>query len=165
MSRTYAIQRWDAVQQTPHSTHVQPVLYVVPDEELSQLVSEKSKIALKIQGTGYNLYDQKLVYATVQPTALTGGQRPNFAHNTGWMTLVPGMDWQGYPWANGTVEVLDFAEWSPPEQASIHHRLSKGVQKRQVGEIQASGIEMVVAGLIVLLMIYAAARLLQALRR
>lgn len=104
----YPIQRWDAVL-LPRSTHSQPALYVLADDYLKDLVQHSlqtsNEISVKITNTD-SIYDNSIAYATIQPSSITAGYRPNFQARTDWLVIVPKMNWQSYPPRMGAVEIL-----------------------------------------------------------
>lgn len=114
----YPIQRWEGVLLSG-SLHPQPSLYIQPDTYLTDLMqhslSTGKEISIKISGTN-SIYDNSISYATIQPSSITSGFRPNFQATTGWVVIIPKMNWQSYPIQLGTVEILG-ADVSSPESA------------------------------------------------
>jgi len=107
MSKSYKIVRWDGII-TPSNPSAVPGLYIQPDQALIDLQNERGQISIKIVNTN-SAYDQKLAFAIVQPSAITGGFRPNFQDQTDLWVVLPEIVWEGYPRDLGHVEVLDFA--------------------------------------------------------
>lgn len=114
-SRTYEIKRWDGII-LPSVGVPQPGLYIQPDAELLSLLESQGQIAIKIINTR-SVYDNKLTYATIRPSELTGGSRPNYQQQTGYMVILPNIPWDGYPNQLGSVEVLDFALFSSDNES------------------------------------------------
>lgn len=103
---TYEVHQWNAVLR---GKSIQPeiALYIKPNPLFNDLVlMYNGRIPMKLKQTGLGGYDNKLCYAQVQSSSLTGGYRPNFQIVSGLVCLVPELNWEGYPGANGTVHIL-----------------------------------------------------------
>lgn len=110
MSRQiYSIKRIDAIQPSGANSAI-PAFYVTPDQELFYLLDHyNGRIPIKIRNTNSG-YDNLLSYASFQPSAFTGGFRPNFQEETGLGCILPEFPWKGYPPQLGEVEILYFEE-------------------------------------------------------
>ena len=108
MSRTYDIHRWDGII-LPSMNAPQPGVYIRPDEELFALLSQKNVLSVRFKNTN-SIYENKIAYAEIRPSAVTGGFRPNFQEQTGLVVLLPDLTWEGYPDTLGQVEILGFGE-------------------------------------------------------
>lgn len=103
--RNYKIERIDAIVQHGAINSV-PAFYVQGDDDLFQLFNfYKGRAPIKIHGTN-SAYDNKLSYASLQPSQFTGGFRPNFQQETGLLCIIPEFAWDGYPPKTGELEIL-----------------------------------------------------------
>lgn len=123
MSTAIDIVRWDAVtNKNPKTVSMapnNPALYVLPTPELMEYARKANfYIPVKVTGTEFGAYDEKIAMAIVQPSEITAGFRPNFQADTNLICIIPDMVWQGYPNAMGKVSVLaqDFASFSQMEE-------------------------------------------------
>lgn len=103
-SQSYDIQRWDGIYND--TTTAQPALYVAPDPQILGVARQNQfRIPVKITDTD-SPYDHVVAWATVQPSETTAGYRPNFQAQTGFIVIVPEIQWNGYPRQLGRVHVL-----------------------------------------------------------
>jgi hypothetical protein len=110
MPRIYPIVRWDAIQNQKGSTHAQPAVYIEPTPDthayLLNLYNKQGLAPIQLTGTD-STYEQQLAYASVQPSEVTGGYRPNYQADTCQWAILPHIVWQGYPRSLGQVTLLE----------------------------------------------------------
>jgi hypothetical protein len=104
----HRILRWDGII-PPGATMPQPGISIVPDASLTTLLMHQPRVAIKITGTD-SAYDNVLAYATVIPSTIAGGFRPNYDAATHQVVVLPEMVWNGYPADLGTITFLDIVE-------------------------------------------------------
>lgn len=101
----FDIHQWNAMI-LPKNNAPNPVLYVVPNDDLLTLLFNTQQVNVQITQSN-SIYDNIVLRANVDPSSLVGGYRPNFQSETGYIALVLLTQWQGYPQQTGTVKILD----------------------------------------------------------
>jgi len=103
--RTYKIERINAILEGG-SIDTVPAFYIHGDEDLLRLFDYyNGRVPIKIVGTNSG-YDNRLSYASLRPSKLTGGYRPNFQQQTQLLCVIPEFAWEGYPPQTGELQIL-----------------------------------------------------------
>lgn len=127
--KSYNILRWDGIISSGNS-NPHPCLYIKPDQNLLDLLNKTSQILIQIKDTN-SPYDNKVAYASVSPSQIMGGYRPNFQMETGLLGVIPQLSWQGYPNSLGYIEIHeDFSIYEKEDDLS---GLSENFQLEHVG--------------------------------
>ena len=117
MSKIYSIVEWNAIIFNGHPPV--PTLYVHYDDDLLTLYKQRNGlISIRIMGTESG-YDNAIYYATIKPSAVVGGYRPNFQKETGLWAIELYTEWNSYPPYRGIVEVLDWVNVPEEEKKKV----------------------------------------------
>jgi hypothetical protein len=103
----YNIVGWDPVNTS--GGNVMAMIYIKPDLKLLSLFQRAplNNILTKVQGTKTELYDDKVVFGTIDKSSDILGCRPNLFNCDGLYCITLDHLWGGYPLQNGTIEFLD----------------------------------------------------------
>lgn len=101
----FEILRWDPVI-APQMSAIQPAMTFAPSASiLRKYKDDSSRVPVKITDTRTQ-YDGVLTFASLVPSAVAGGFRPNYQESTGTWVLMTSLQWNGYPLSNGRVSIL-----------------------------------------------------------
>jgi hypothetical protein len=103
----YEIQGWDPVLAEPE----QPLamVFVKPDLKLLQIFNDApmKNTLVKITGSGSGVYDDKIVWGTIDKSSDVPNCRQNIFNCNGLYAITLDIIWMGYPLNNGSISFVD----------------------------------------------------------
>jgi hypothetical protein len=108
MSKTYQIIEWNAI--ISHGSSPCPTVYIKYDNDLKKLWEYNNGHVNIVIKNSNSEYDDNVYYATIKPSAIIGGFRPNFQAVTDLWGIELNTEWNGYPCSKGTIEILEWVK-------------------------------------------------------
>ena len=105
------ILKWNPIHSGDFPADIHPSIYMKPDIKVLDLFnrSPNHQVLVKITGTGHEAYDNAVTFGIIDKSSDLYNKRDNLFDCNGGLYVITlgGIVWQGYPFENGKLELLE----------------------------------------------------------
>ena len=130
------ILKWNPIHSGDFPADIHPSIYMKPDIKVLDLFnrSPNHQVLVKISGTGHEAYDNAVTFGIIDKSSDLYNKRDNLFDCNGGLYVITlgGIVWQGYPFENGKLELLE----KTVDEAILFLRSSdRNVVKKKQGKV------------------------------